>query len=69
MIEMRPKLAEGGLAVLTLVAFSVALLSFAGWLTHVIVCFKVSAWVLLVVGAVAFPVGVVHGIGHWLGAW
>lgn len=47
----------------------VALLSFAGWLTHVIVCLKTAAWGFLIAGAIAFPVGVIHGWGCWFGAW
>jgi hypothetical protein len=42
---------------------------FAAWLTHVITCFATGAWGFLLAGAIFFPVGVIHGIGIWLGAW
>jgi len=43
--------------------------SAAAWITHVIVCIKASAWVLLLFGCFVAPVGVVHGIGVWLGVF
>lgn len=43
--------------------------SIAAWVTHVIVCIKASAWVLLAFGCVIAPVGVIHGVGVWLGAF
>ena len=46
-------------------AFWVAAVS--AWATHVIVCIKASAWVLLAFGCIVAPVGVVHGIGVWCG--
>lgn len=45
------------------------LLSFAGWVTHIVVCIQNEQWVLLIAGALAFPIGIVHGIGAWFGAW
>ena len=42
---------------------------FAGWVTHIIVCIQNEQWVLLIAGALAFPIGVVHGIGQWFGIW
>lgn len=41
----------------------------AAWLTHVITCIKTAAWGFLIAGAIFFPVGVIHGIGVWFGAW
>lgn len=41
--------------------------SIAGWITHVIVCIQTSQWILLVIGALFFPVGIIHGIGTWFG--
>lgn len=46
-----------------------AALFIAAWLTHVIVCIKASLWVFLVAGAIFAPIGVIHGIGVWFGAW
>ncbi len=39
----------------------------ASWIVHVVTCIKAAAWILLVVGAVAFPIGIVHGIGVMFG--
>lgn len=41
----------------------------AAWITHVFVCIKASAWILLAFGCIVAPVGVVHGVGVWLGAF
>lgn len=51
-------------------AFSVVaavLASFAAWCTHVLVCIKASAWILLAFGCIVAPVGVIHGVAVWLG--
>lgn len=45
------------------------LFSLAAWGTHVIVCIKTGSWLFLIAGAIAAPVGVVHGVGIWFGAW
>lgn len=45
------------------------LVPFVAWLTHVIVCIKAGLWLFLIAGAIMFPIGVVHGIGIWFGAW
>jgi hypothetical protein len=47
--------------------FTVGLI--AAWLTHIIDCFVTHAYGLLLAGAIFFPVGIVHGIGVWFGAW
>lgn len=52
--------AIGGIIVLTLIA---------GWFTHIITCIGEQAWGLLIAGALFFPVGIIHGIGLWFGAW
>jgi hypothetical protein len=44
-------------------------LSFAGWLTHIIDCLTHQLYVLLLVGVFVFPVGIFHGIGVWFGLW
>ena len=46
-----------------------AIVSFMGWMTHVVICIKAANWIFLIVGAIAFPVAVAHGIGHWFGVW
>lgn len=45
------------------------LASAAAWVTHVIVCIKASAWILLAFGCIVAPVGVIHGVGVWLGVF
>lgn len=37
------------------------------WFTHVIVSIQSAKWLLLLVGAIFFPVGCVHGTGVWFG--
>lgn len=49
------------------VSFVIALI--AAWLTHVIVCIKTASWGFLIAGAIFAPVGIVHGVGVWFGAW
>lgn len=39
------------------------------WATHVIHCIQKEEWVFLIAGAIAAPIGIVHGIGIWFGAW
>ena len=41
----------------------------AAWATHVFICLKTASWGFLIAGALAAPVGVIHGIGIWFGAW
>lgn len=43
------------------------LAAFAAWCTHVFVCIKASAWILLAFGCIVAPVGVIHGVAVWLG--
>lgn len=39
----------------------------AAWLTHVVVSIQSASWLLLLAGAIVFPVGCVHGTGVWFG--
>ena len=41
----------------------------SAWFTHVVVCIQSAKWILLLVGALVFPIGCVHGTGVWLGAF
>lgn len=45
------------------------LTSTAAWLTHVINTIQSEEWLFLLAGAIFAPIGVVHGIGIWFGAW
>lgn len=44
-------------------------LSFAAWCQHIYTCFVEEAWLLLITGAIAAPIGIIHGVGVWFGAW
>ena len=39
----------------------------AAWVQHILTCAADERWVGLVLGAIVFPVGIVHGIAVWLG--
>jgi presenilin-like A22 family membrane protease len=58
-------------AIFSMVMTLVVLLSvpLAAWGTHVINCIQKEEWMFLIAGAIAFPVGVVHGVGIWFGVW
>lgn len=56
-----------GTGCLGLTIFMIAM--FAAWVTHIVTCFKTDAWGFLIAGAIAAPIGVIHGIGIWLGVW
>ncbi len=43
--------------------------SIAGMITHIVVCLQDQNWILLIAGAIAAPIGIIHGIGHWFGFW
>ena len=48
---------------------SMMIASVAAWITHVLTCIKTEQWLFLIAGAIAAPVGIIHGIGLWFGAW
>jgi len=57
-------------AVATVLLFvALPVIIFAAWLTHIVVSIKAGFWILLIAGALLFPIGVIHGIGYWLGAF
>lgn len=58
-----------GAFLLAMSAISLLLATVAAWITHVIVCIHQAAWVLLAFGCVVVPVGVIHGVGVWLGVF
>ncbi len=59
------KLGAGLVVLYVVVAFTFL----SAWLTHVIVTIQASAWLFLIAGAIFAPIGVIHGIGVWFGAW
>ena len=66
---MKPQQMKGLIGGITFVWIGLLLTSIAAWITHVVVCIKASAWLFLIAGAIAAPVGVIHGLGVWFGAW
>lgn len=37
------------------------------WITHIITCLLTGKYLLLLVGAIVAPVGMLHGVGIWFG--
>ncbi|WP_111788302.1 hypothetical protein [Agrobacterium tumefaciens] len=66
---MKDAFAILGATLLTLVPLSAVVAAVAAWVTHVYVCIQASAWILLAFGCVVAPVGIIHGVGVWLGAF
>ena len=50
-----------------LAVLSIPLTLLAGWLTHVVHTIQAEQWLLLIAGAILFPIAIVHGIGIWFG--
>jgi hypothetical protein len=54
----------------TALCFAVPILfAYSAWLTSVVFCASNGPRPLLIADAAFFPIGVVHGIGLWLGGW
>jgi len=61
---------DGSMDLQTILLLAVPiLLAYAAWLTSVVFCASNGVRPLLIADATFFPVGVVHGIGLWLGGW
>lgn len=58
---------SGTLAGLAGFAFFAAMV--LAWFTHIITTIGAGAWGLLIAGALLFPIGIIHGVGIWFGAW
>lgn len=67
-MQLIEKIKAGGIIVVSLAILFVAG-GFAAWLTHIVDCFQDGQWGFLLVGALFFPLAVIHGIGLWLGFW
>lgn len=67
-MQLIEKIKAGGIAVITL-AIVIVGGGFAAWLTHIVNCFQDGEWGFLLVGALFFPLAVIHGIGIWFGLW
>ena len=55
------------LSVLAVIAIWASVIG--GWLTHIIVCLTAGKWGFLIAGALFFPIGIIHGVGIWMGVW
>ena len=61
---------NGPMDLQTMLALTAAgLLTYSAWLTSIVFCSANGLRPLLIASVVFFPVGVVHGIGVWLGGW
>ena len=67
-MQLIEKIKTGGIALISTVII-VVLGGFAAWVTHIVNCFQDNEWGFLLVGALFFPLAVIHGIGIWLGLW
>ncbi len=56
-------------ALAALFLMGVVLLPFAAWSQHLYTCGADDRWAFATVGAIVFPIGVVHGTGVWFGVW
>ena len=52
-----------------IMGFALLAVVVVGWISHIVVCFKTAAWGFLIAGALFFPIGIIHGVGTWFGAW
>ncbi|WP_235775120.1 hypothetical protein [Agrobacterium pusense] len=66
---MKDFLAVAFATILALIPIGAVIAAVAAWVTHVYVCIQASAWILLAFGCVVAPVGIIHGVGVWLGAF
>lgn len=46
---------------------ALVLMPAAAWVQHILTSALAERWVTLVLGAVVFPLGILHGIAIWLG--
>jgi hypothetical protein len=48
---------------------STSLFAYSAWLTSIVFCSAHCDRPLLIAAAIFFPIGVVHGVGVWVGGW
>lgn len=68
-LSFEEKMGCGGILGGILGGFAIWATVIAAWVTHIVVCIQNEQWILLIDGTLAFPIGVVHGIGQWFGIW
>lgn len=47
----------------------IAAFCYSAWLTSIVFCAAGGLRPLLIASAAFFPIGIVHGVGIWLGGW
>jgi hypothetical protein len=52
-----------------LALYAALLIGTAAWLQAAYTNYTAEAWVTLITNALLFPVGIVDGLGIWLGLW
>lgn len=57
------------LILLGLAAVAAVITTICALITHVVMCILIEAWILLVFGVFFFPIGIIHGVGVWLGVF
>jgi hypothetical protein len=67
-MRLLDKIKTGGIVVVSTFLLGI-IVSFAAWITHIVTCFQNGEWGFLLVGALFFPIAVIHGIGVWFGLW
>lgn len=50
-----------------LAMMSILSVPIAAWLTHIVYSIMVEKYLLLIAGAILPPIGMIHGVGVWLG--
>lgn len=53
----------------TIIVWIISIGLIAAWFTHIIYCLGNAAWGFLIAWALAFPIGIIHWIGLWFGAF
>jgi len=48
---------------------SIAIVILAAWFTHIVYCIQTAKYLLLIAGAILVPVGIIHGLGLWIGVF
>lgn len=51
----------------SLIVMAIGIVSVLAWLTHVVTSLGEGWWGFLIAGALFFPIGIIHGVGLWLG--
>jgi len=46
---------------------TLSIITIIGWVNHVVVCIAQAKYLLLVAGAICFPIGTCHGLGNLMG--